>query len=187
MGNQHLHPLSRPEFSPPRYSTRPLPPYRHVPGLTPHPVRDPSGHLFGVEESAPSAACRHPLQQWQECTEYLYGADLFNRAFLWEAHEAWEVVWIDAGKSTEPAEFVQGLIQISAALLRSHLGTPRGAENLVTKARTRLQRVEEQLDRVAVRTYMGLAVRSWRRSVEDYLNEGSGPYPFIHLEVGPPS
>ena len=34
----------------PRYSARPFPAYRYVPGLTPHPRRDASGHSFGAPQ-----------------------------------------------------------------------------------------------------------------------------------------
>ena len=41
------------------------------------------------------------------------GADLFNRGLFWEAHEAWEVLWLEL--EDEPKLFVQGLIQLAAA------------------------------------------------------------------------
>ena len=34
----------------PRYSTRPFPSYRFVPGKSPHPRRDPHGHSYGQPE-----------------------------------------------------------------------------------------------------------------------------------------
>jgi hypothetical protein len=160
-----------------------LPPYRHVPGLTPHPVKDPRGHLYGHAEPETSNSCRDLPASWSECGDYLYGVDLFNRAFLWEAHEAWEWVWIAAGKTTEPAGFVQGLIQVSAAFLRHHLGTPRGAGNLVTRAWGRLEAVEQRLSETGEPLYMGIPVEIWKQSVEDYLAASSGPYPFLRLEI----
>lgn len=119
---------------------------------------------------------------WSECEDYLFGVDLFNRAFLWEAHEAWEWVWIAAGKTTEPAGFVQGLIQISAALLRDHLGTPGGARNLVTRAWGRMGPVENHLSETEQSLYMGISIEMWKQSVEDYLTASGGPYPFLKLD-----
>lgn len=176
-------PLATPPEPPRRYSVPVLPPYRHVPGLTPHPVKDPDGHLFGMAEAAPSSSCQNLPASWSRCPEYLYGVDLFNRAFLWEAHESWEMVWIGAGKTTAPARFVQGLIQISAALLRLHLDTPRGALNLLTRAREHLVVQERRLTGTGPSTYMGIAVEPWRRSVEEYLTAGSDTYPFLILEA----
>jgi hypothetical protein len=159
-----------------------LPPYRHVPGLTPHPVKDPLGHLYGHAEPAASSSCRDLPACWSECEDYLFGVDLFNRAFFWEAHEAWEWVWIAAGKTTEPAGFVQGLIQISAALLRDHLGTPGGARNLVTRAWGRMGPVESRLSETEQSLYMGISIEMWKQSVEDYLTASGGPYPFLKLD-----
>ena len=183
MERQRPSPLAGPEEPPPRCSARSLPPYRHVPGLTPHPVKDPRGHLYGHAEPEASNSCRDLPASWTECGDYLYGVDLFNRAFLWEAHEAWEWVWIAAGKTTEPAGFVQGLIQVSAALLRHHLGTPGGASNLVTRAWGRLEAVEQRLSETGEPLYMGIPVEIWKQSVEDYLAASSGPYPFLRLEI----
>ena len=183
MERQRPSPLAGPEEPPPRCSARSLPPYRHVPGLTPHPVKDPRGHLYGHAEPETSSSCRDLPAGWSECGDYLYGVDLFNRAFLWEAHEAWEWVWIAAGKTTEPAGFVQGLIQVSAALLRHHLGTPRGAGNLVTRAWGRLEAVEQRLSETGEPLYMGIPVEIWKQSVEDYLAASSGPYPFLRIEI----
>lgn len=179
---QPASPLVGPPEPPPRYSPRPLPPYRHVPGLTPHPVKDPLGHLYGHAEPEASSSCRDLPASWSECGDYLFGVDLFNRAFLWEAHEAWEWVWIAAGKTTEPAGFVQGLIQISAALLRDHLGTPGGARNLVTRAWGRMGPVENRLSETEQSLYMGISIEMWKQSVEDYLTASGGPYPFLKLD-----
>ena len=58
-------------------------------------------------------------ENWHSCEEYLYGVDLFNHGFWWEAHEALETVWLAAGgRHTETGTFIQGLIQITVAHLK---------------------------------------------------------------------
>lgn len=111
------------------------------------------------------------------------GIDLFNRAFLWEAHEVWEQVWIGSGKTTIPANHVQGLIQISAALLRSHLGTPQGALNLFEKAGRRFDVIEAQLGDAGATTYMGIEVGPWQVAVSRYLMQDGAPFPFLSPEL----
>ena len=75
---------------PPRLvPSRELPSYAYRPGL-PHPRNDPRGHSRGALRPA---APRFEEHRWGECEEYLWGIDLFNRGFHWEAHEAWEVLW----------------------------------------------------------------------------------------------
>src|SRR5919106_558592 len=98
----------------PRYSSRPLPPYRFVPGETPHPTRDPEGHSRDVRK-LPVTAWRP--EDWREIEEWLWAIDLFNAGYWWESHEALESLWHAAGRNTPPARFVQSLIHLSAACL----------------------------------------------------------------------
>lgn len=101
--------------NPTRYTDRDFPPYRFVPGETPHPTRDPRGHSFNKpQERFGGFAPEH----WDTCHEYLYGIDLFNYRYWWEAHEALETVWVAAGRRTETGLFIQGLIQIAVAHLK---------------------------------------------------------------------
>ena len=175
-------PLHEPKDPPSRHTALELPAYRHVPGLTPHPVRHPEGHSFAADEIQPAGACRRLPEGWQSCEEYLWGVDLFNWRYLWEAHEAWELIWIGAGKTSVPGRFAQGLIQVSAGLLRLHLGTPAGARSLLVKARRNLtwvQSGEELLGGV----YMGLAIEDWWRSVERFVGSPADTvYPFLRLD-----
>jgi len=98
-----------------------LPRYRFVPGTGPHPTRDLEGHSFGKETSG--------LDE---------GVDLYHAGYLWEAHEAWEGVWKASGDPVE-REFLQGLIQMAACLLKTHMGNARGAKILADAALGRLQ------------------------------------------------
>jgi hypothetical protein len=127
---QPFDPVSR------RYTRRPLPPYRYLAGCAPHPRRDPRGHHFGIPEiQAP------PIDpaRWQACEEYLYGVDLYNYTFFWEAHESWEAVW--KASNGQAAVFLQGLIQIAAALLKKEGGVLRGTRNLWLRGSAKLQAI----------------------------------------------
>jgi hypothetical protein len=108
---------------------RPLPPYRFVPGLHPHPTRHPAGHSFGP--AAPLHRDRPwDPQSWRALDDWLAGVDRFNAFYFWEAHESWESLWAAAPRDTRPARTVQGLIQIAAALLKIHMGSLPGAAAL---------------------------------------------------------
>jgi hypothetical protein len=109
--------------------TRTLPPYRYVPGLHPHPVRDPRGHSHGLLGRAERRPPWDPAD-WRTLADWLYGVDCFNAFFFWEAHESWETLWAAAPRESIPARVLQGLIQIAAALLKIHLGSPTGAATL---------------------------------------------------------
>ncbi len=128
---------------------REFPPYAFLPGRDPHPTRDPGGHSFGREEHA---ATLLPSALWRENEPYLWGVDLYNHGFLWEAHEAWETLWHASKEDRPQALFLQGLIQCAAAWLKIPMGQPRGVERLSELAREKLLLVA----RAARGRYMGL-------------------------------
>lgn len=182
-----LEPLAPPPSPPVRWTDDPLPAYRHVPGLTPHPVRDPAGHSYGLEPKKPDpalqpAAAQRLPEEFLHNTFYLYGVDLFNRAFFWEAHEAWEEVWNEVGHRSIPGRMLQGMIQVSAALLKRHMGVPRGAEGNYRKARVHFSAVAKA-KAPASPHYLGVDLRVWQERVEAYLLEPEAPFPFLELRV----
>ena len=131
---------------------RPFPPYRHVPGVTPHPINDVNGHSYGVHEETDDPI--PPPEAWSENDDYLYGVDLYNFAYWWEAHEAWEGLWQKA--EDEYRLFLQGLIQISASLIKYHTRQLRPLRSLSIAGRDKVRRVQKDLDNPD--TYMGINV-----------------------------
>jgi predicted metal-dependent hydrolase len=135
---------------------RPFPAYAYRPGRDPHPHRDPAGHSFGRVDPQPAhvAAAR-----WRDSTEYLWGVDLYNAGYFWEAHEAWEGAW-RAATTAEPlqAEYLQGLIQCAAACLKIRDGrASSSAKRLAARGLGRLR------DVVAATggSYMGLDLHAF--------------------------
>jgi uncharacterized protein len=127
--------------SPPRYApARPFPAYAFLPGRDPHPIRHPDGHSFGEADPPPPPA----PGQWRDNEQYLYGVDLYNHGYLWEAHEAWEALWHPAKADPILADFLQGLIQVTAASLKIPMGQPRGLAKLAEFGTTRLERVARE-------------------------------------------
>lgn len=136
-----LRPIPPPKPAPPlRVPGWPLPPYRYVPGLNPHPFRHPGGHLY-VDGRAPVEAPWDPSGPWAQDRRYLRALDLFDQRFPWEAHEALEALWHAAPRGEPLSELLQGLIQLSAALLKRHVGQDAPADRLLEVAEARLQRV----------------------------------------------
>jgi hypothetical protein len=141
------------EATPGRYlPQRPFPPYAFLPGRDPHPTADPRGHSFRDAPEPPAAWLE--AGRWRENADYLFGCDLYNAGFLWEAHEAWEGLWHVAKHDPPQAEFLQGLIQCAAASLKVRMGQPRGLERLAELGTARLERVAASQGPV----YMGLDV-----------------------------
>lgn len=143
--------------APPRYSSRPFPAYRFIPGRSPHPRVDPAGHSHGMPEWRPEPVSP---EKWDESDAWLYGVDLFNHGYWWEAHEVLEGLWHAAGRTTSEARFLQGLIQIAAGCLKREMGEAGGAQRLLEAG---LEKVAAAPDR-----WLGVNVREFEAAVRGY-------------------
>ena len=65
------------------------------------------------------------------------GIELFNTRYFFEAHEAWEEIWLH----TEPPEktFLQGLIQVTAAFHHHSRENLRGTKSLLRAGLLKLE------------------------------------------------
>lgn len=125
-----------------------LPPYAYVPGHRPHPTRHPRGHAYGRHDELPP-----PLQPdagphawpnaWRASARYLEGLALFEHGYYWEAHEAWEGLWIAAGRTGAVGELLRGLILLAAAGVKIRQGRGAAAAKLGARARGCFERAEQ--------------------------------------------
>ena len=166
-----------PNQDPPRYTRRLLPPNRYIPfqgkATLPHPRNDPAGHSYYVDEDYLS---HFTPGDWPDCEPYLYGIDLFNNGYWWEAHETWEIVWLAAGdRSTRCGIFVQGLIQLAAAQLKRVTGSAQGAQSLTEAGCEKLA--------VADGTFLGIDVARLITEARRCLREGGNEFPHIILHL----
>jgi len=175
--------LEEPASPPARWTDGALPPYRHVPGLTPHPLKHPGGHSYGGGIWQSPEQLEFDPEQWRESRSYLLGVDLFNRAYLWEAHEAWEEVWNAVERGSMPGRMVQGMIQVAAALLKLHMKVPGGAVGNYRKASAHFDWIERELNQrnVDPPSYLGVELLAWPSAVEGYLAGRTRTYPFLML------
>lgn len=132
----------------------PFPPYAYVPGHTLHPTRDSGGHSYGAEFQIPEPP--NP-EDWRACRDYLHGIDLFNHGYYWEAHEAWEGLWIACGRRGPTATYLQALISLAAAGLKARSGSARGMRANADKAVRLFKSVTSHLGPDRTR-YMGLDI-----------------------------
>ncbi|KQZ46730.1 hypothetical protein ASD54_21595 [Rhizobium sp. Root149] len=70
-------------------------------------MRDPDGHSYKQETA--------PVNASLEAEEFLWGCDLFNHGYYWEAHEAWEGLWHALQKGDALKDLLKALILLSAA------------------------------------------------------------------------
>jgi hypothetical protein len=154
-----------------RYSDQAFPAYHYVPGRNPHPTADPRGHSYtGGGHGEPASPWR--AEDWRELDEYLYGCDIYNHAYWWEAHEAWEALWRAAPLDSIERHFLQGVIQVSASQLKLLVGDVRGVERLMASSGGHLKHVPDE--------FMGLAVREFYEQAREYLLAGLASTPPIH-------
>ncbi len=91
-----------------------LPAYAYVSGAgIPHPYRHPEGHSYG-QRQRPAPPPLDP-ERWDENHSYLYGLDLFNNGYYWEAHDEWDRLLKATGADTLAGLFLKGLLKMAAA------------------------------------------------------------------------
>ncbi len=148
-----------------RYTTISFPDRKYIPGQGIHPKKDPKGsHIPEI----PSDTTKFDTDTWRISQQYLYAIDLFNFGYWWEAHEVLEDLWIQTGRTTLIAKFIQGIIQISAAFLKDSQSVPRGASRLAAKGLSKL--------RLRSGIFLGLNVEEFGEKVVRYLaGECSSP------------
>ncbi len=115
-----------------RYTKIPFPSYRHLPGHTIHPARNPEGHAMAKPDSVAVSLQEVP---WQNSASFLYSIDLFNAGYWWECHEILEGLWLATGRKTKAGYTMQAIIQCAAAHLKVSLDQPIGARRLLTQSR----------------------------------------------------
>ena len=128
--------------------------------------------------------------EWAQSIDYLYGCDLYNHAYWWEAHEAWEGLWQLTDKTGIQGRFLQGLIQASACHLKRFVRQAKGVERL---RHTCLGYLRAVVDKTAGATFMGLDLVAFVRDFEAYnhtcgarsdmtLDHDPRVYPYLRLD-----
>ena len=145
---------------------QPLPPYSYVPGRFPHPMSDPQGHSFGAD---PPPAELLDSECWRTCRAYLYGVDLFNHGYYWEAHEAWEGLWHTCGRTGPTGWFLKGLIKLAAAGVKGREENPRGMQRHARRAAELFQQTAHALAADDLR-FMGVRLTELIRFAADVAN-----------------
>ncbi|WP_165234210.1 DUF309 domain-containing protein [Aquisphaera insulae] len=132
-----------------------LPPYSYVPGGPwPHPTGSPQGHSWGAgrEQVPPIVA-----DDWRVSEAYLRGIELFNAGYYWEAHEAWEALWLAHGRKGPVARIVQALIKLAAAGVKIREGQPAGASTHAARAADLIEAARSE----AGDSILGLDLQAW--------------------------
>ena len=128
-----------------------LPSHAHVPGSGSAPDLVPLAQAKQLTPAITQAA------EWQENVPYLYGHDLLQAGYYWEAHEVWEAVWLATPANGPERLLLQALIQKANARLKSAMQRENAAIRLQ-------EQVEElRIDLIGrlggrVEMYMGVSI-----------------------------
>jgi hypothetical protein len=90
-----------------------------------------------------NAPCRSDLTQRPTDPirpELEEGLALYRAGFFWEAHEAWEPLWLAALPNSRERALLQGLIQLANGWLKQRLGRARAALRIAALAEAHLAR-----------------------------------------------
>ena len=98
----------------------------------------------GARHPSPLPGTPDP-RKWRECRWYLFGLDLFNHGYYWEAHEAWEALWHACGRYGELADFFKGLIQLAVAGVKVRERRPEGVRAHAKRAAELFQSIATTL------------------------------------------
>ena len=109
---------------------------------------------------------------------FLAGVEHFNALEFWEAHEAWEEIWLVAESDVE--QFLQGLIQVAAAYHHMKRGTFRGAVRLFEAGLRRLSAFPQRYSGID-RTDVESAAREHREAAAASRTLSEADYPKLRL------
>ena len=102
---------------------------------------------------------------------FLYGIDLFNHQFYWEAHETFEQIWHQTNKKSSKRIFIQGLIQLSVALLKQTEGNLDSTKHLFEASLKKLHQHPSSL----------LEIENVLKTAKAFINQESDSFPTIKL------
>lgn len=123
----------------PRYcAERDLPTSAYQPGLDSPSARPQEDSCEVGWNAQASSLCNSLGFRW--------AVDLFNHAYYWEAHEAWERLWLLASKGSSSRLVLQGLIQFAAAMLKAGQGQWESFASLRKKASQKFTKAAENVD-----------------------------------------
>ncbi len=97
----------------------------------------------------------------RENAPFRRGIALFNAGKFFEAHEAWEEIWMTETGSEKT--FLQGLIQIAAAFHHQIRGNPRGMKSLLAAGLAKLSRFPA--------THGGIDVADLRKAAAEWADD----------------
>lgn len=151
---------SRPGTETGRHSGLALPHRAYIPQRT---VR----HAEGTFDAIRGQACATTTTDSAAANPaWLYGLDLIENAFYWEAHEVLEAVWMNAAPNASERNQVQAVIQLANAALKHEMGRPNAANRLCDIAQSLADEAHRAVEAQSHQDVMGMDIRSISAAIE---------------------
>ncbi len=156
---------------------RPFPPYTYVPGQRPHPFSDPQGHSFRQQRTQPGSIDWHTGKNNEE---FRYAVDLFNHGYYWEAHEAWEGLWVAVGRKGPLADLLKGFIHLAAAGVKQLAGIPAGVRSHLQRAKQLFHHV--QMVQANKALHLGCNLQKLMQTISEYPQDNPAVSTVVELD-----
>jgi Domain of unknown function (DUF309) len=121
-----------------RLTDFPLPSWKHRPGQRQKSQKDFSDSYHADHSPLGRVKALVPQNYALEVPVrdpcFLYGLDLHDSGYFWEAHEIWEAVWMASPQNGCDRIALRALIQITNGCLKHMLGQAKARNRLVTEA-----------------------------------------------------
>ncbi len=104
----------------------PLPAYRYIPGKGAKDEHRQDLPKFEMKDFS--------REHWKESEVYLYGLDLYQHQYFYEAHEVWEELWKHVGPKSEIGKFLQARILMAGAELKKMMSETKPALRMQKRA-----------------------------------------------------
>ena len=82
------------------------------------------------------------VEELSRCAAFQHGLRYLEHGYYWEAHEVLESVWMALEQESPERCFVQALIQVANAHLKSLMGREKAVRRLCEISRTLLDELE---------------------------------------------
>ena len=153
-----------------RFTNFDLPLLRNIPV---HKIEKQKALNFQHIPEIPNNSFSFSTASWQKSDRYLYAIDLFNFGYYWEVHEVLEKIWLEIGKTSITGIFIQGIIQLSVAMVKKIELNSNGVARMRAKAIPKLQSQEG--------IFLGIEIENLIAQFESFINAEIATEPFIQL------
>ncbi len=130
---------------------------------------------------SPEQAQQREMHAGEREDKFHRGIELFNARRFFDAHEAWEEIWL---QSPQPERaFLQGIIQIAAAFHHYLRGNRGGARSLLNAGLLRLAKFPATHGGIALDA-LRAAAQHWTQALGEGNDPGPDGLPQIHCATG---